>query len=262
MRCLRVRGARAGNFRLRANVLNEEQGVNMQRRYWQAYAASAAVMVCGAVAMHRHFAITVDAAEKPKCVDWAAYGGTNSDDQYSPLAQVNRANAGKLEQVWFYPAGNNGFRYGSNPLVIDGVMYVYGKSNSVAALDATTGKEIWVYDTQNPRMVSHRGMSYWESKDHSDHRLFFVMNNELHVLDAKTGKPITTFGNNAVVDLREGLGRVPATIRQIGSGSPGRVFENLIIEGSPTGEEYESPPGDIRAYDVVTGKLVWQFHTV
>ena len=96
-------------------------------------------------------------------------------------------------------------------------------------------------------------MTYWEGKDRTDRRLFFAMNNELYVLDATTGKPIQSFGNNA---------RVPSTIRQIQSGTPGRVFENLIILGSATGEEYESLPGDLCAYDVITGKLVWQFRTV
>ncbi|HEY5055394.1 MAG TPA: PQQ-binding-like beta-propeller repeat protein [Acidobacteriaceae bacterium] len=207
----------------------------------------------------------VSAAEKaPAFVNWSAYGGANSDAQYSPLKQIDPTNADKLRQVWFYPVGNGttGGRFGSNPLVVDGVMFAWGKGANVVALDATTGKEIWVYDTNNPRQSSNRGMTYWESKDRADRRLFFTMNNEIHVLNAKTGKPITSFGNGGAVDLREGLGRPVASIRQIGSSTPGRVFENLIIMGSATGEEYESPPGDLRAYDVVTGKLVWQFHTV
>ena len=238
----------------------------MQRLDWKAYAGSVVLLMCGAAAVSgRHFSKTVHAAEpsqKAPFVSWTSYGGSNSDAQYSALAQIDRSNAGKLQQVWFYPAGNNGFRYGSNPLVVDGVMFVYGKDNNIVALDATTGKEVWVYDTNQPRLISHRGMSYWESKDRSDRRIFFSMNNELHVLDATTGKPVTSFGKSGAVDLREGLGRVPSSIRQIQSGTPGRVFENLIILGSATGEEYESPPGDLRAYDVITGKLAWQFHTV
>jgi quinoprotein glucose dehydrogenase len=213
----------------------------------------------------RHPSRIVDAAggtQKASFTSWTTYGGSNSDAQYSALKQVNRSNAGQLQQVWFYPSGKNGFRYGSNPLVIDGVMFVYGKSNTVVALDATTGKEVWVYDTHNPRLISHRGMTYWESKDRSDRRLLFSMNNELHALDARTGKDIPSFGKDGAVDLREGVGRVPSTIRQIQSNTPGRVFENLYITGSATGEEYESPPGDLRAFDVITGKLVWQFHTV
>jgi len=238
----------------------------MRRVSWKIYAGTCAVAVGAVTTLSlRHPSRVVDAAaatQKASYTSWTAYGGSNSDSQYSALKQINRSNANQLQQVWFYPAGNNGFRYGSNPLVIDGVMFVYGKDNTVVALDATTGKEIWVYDTHKPRLISHRGMTYWENKDRSDRRILFSMNNELHAVDARTGKDIASFGKNGAVDLREGLGRDPSTIRQIQSNTPGRVFENLYITGSATGEEYESPPGDLRAFDVVTGKLVWQFHTV
>jgi quinoprotein glucose dehydrogenase len=238
----------------------------MQRALWKRSTGTWVLVIGTVVTLSlRHPSRIVDAAagtQKASFTSWTAYGGSNSDAQYSALKQVNRSNAGQLQQVWFYPSGNNGFRYGSNPLVVDGVMFVYGKSNTVVALDATTGKEVWVYDTHNPRLISHRGMTYWESKDRSDRRLLFSMNNELHALDARTGKDIPSFGKDGAVDLREGVGRVPSTIRQIQSNTPGRVFENLYITGSATGEEYESPPGDLRAFDVITGKLVWQFHTV
>jgi quinoprotein glucose dehydrogenase len=111
-------------------------------------------------------------------------------------------------------------------------------------------------------MISERGFTYWESKDRSDRRLFFATNNILHAVDARTGKSIASFGNRGNVDLREGLGRDINAITEIESGTPGRIFENLLILGSTTGEEYGSPPGDLRAFDVLTGKLVWTFHTV
>src|SRR5215472_18831229 len=107
-----------------------------------------------------------------------------------------------------------------------------------------------------------RGFNYWESKDHTDQRLIFAANSYLQEINVKTGVTIPSFGNDGRVDLREGLGRDPKTIRNIQSGTPGRVFENLIILGSATGEGYGDPPGDLRAYDVQTGKLVWTFHTV
>ena len=108
-----------------------------------------------------------------------------------------------------------------------------------------------------------RGMMYWESPDGRDQRLIFSMNDLLQELDAKTGKSIMSFGTNGVVDLRVGIdGRDPATIANISSRTPGEVFENLIILGGFTGEEYMSPPGDLRAFDVLTGKVVWTFHTV
>ena len=193
---------------------------------------------------------------------WKEYGGGPDSAQYSGLKQVNTSNVAKLHQAWFYPAGDNGFRFGSNPIVIDNVMYVVGKTNNVVALDATSGKEIWVHDTGKPLGFSHRGLIYWESKDRSDRRILFEANNHLFAIDARTGNAITTFGDQGSTDLRVGLGRDPKTIRQIGSGTPGKIFENLLIMGSATGEEYESPPGDLRAYDVITGKIAWIFHTV
>ena len=238
----------------------------MQRISWKMQAGAWVLVVGTAATLYvRHPLQTVDAATaatRSSNVSWTTYGGSNSDDQYSTLKQINRTNAKDLKQIWFYPAGNNGFRYGSNPLVIDGVMYVYGKDNTVVALNAATGKEVWTYDTHSPKLISHRGMTYWESKDRSDRRILFSMNNFLHEIDARTGKDVKSFGKDGAVDLRQGLGRDPSGMRQIQSNTPGRVFENLYITGAATGEGYESPPGDIRAFDVVTGKLAWQFHTI
>lgn len=193
---------------------------------------------------------------------WSDYLGSADSAQYSALTQVNKSNVDQLQQVWFYPAGNNGFRFGFNPIVIDNLMYVVGKDNSTVALDAATGREIWVHDNNKPRSITHRGINYWENKDRTDRRLFYSTNNILHALDARTGKLIDSFGNGGNVDLREGLRRDPKTIRAVQPSTPGRIFENLLILGSATGEEYGAPPGDLRAFDVITGKLVWTFHTV
>ena len=106
-----------------------------------------------------------------------------------------------------------------------------------------------------------RGVNYWESQDGKDRRLIFSANNLLQEIDAVTGEPIASFGTDGTVDLRVGLDRDPATINQQ-TRTPGRVFENLIILGSATNQEYASAPGDIRAFDVRTGALVWTFHTV
>ena len=113
----------------------------MQRVLWK-ISAGAWVLVIGTAATLslRHPSRIVDAAaatQRASSTSWTTYGGSNSDAQYSALKQVDRTNAGQLQQVWFYPSGNNGFRYGSNPLVVDGVMFVYGKNNTVVALDAT-----------------------------------------------------------------------------------------------------------------------------
>jgi quinoprotein glucose dehydrogenase len=139
-------------------------------------------------------------------------------------------------------------------------MYVLARNSSLVALDAATGREIWVHE--NLPGLTSRGISYWESKDRQDRRLIFTINNHLQEIDARTGKSILTFGKNGLVDLREGLGRDPKTIVRIQPESPGRVFENLVMLGSSPGEAYMAAPGDIRAYDVISGKMVWSFHTI
>ena len=193
---------------------------------------------------------------------WRDYGGAADSSQYSALAQITRSNVNKLQVAWVYPTGD-AKQYSFGPIVVDGLMYVLAKNNSLVALDASTGKEVWVHETDaHTKLITHRGINYWESKDRSDRRLFFASNNFLQAIDARTGKLITTFGNSGRVDLKEGLGRDPATLSLVQSTTPGRVFENLLILGSATNEEYRSGPGDIRAYDVRTGKLVWTFHTI
>ena len=111
---------------------------------------------------------TVHADENKPYTTWTEYGGTLDSAQYSALKQIDKSNVTKLEQVWFYQAGNNGFRFGSNPIVVGNVMYVIGKNNSVVALEAATGKEIWVHDIGRAFGITHRGLSYWQSKDGSE----------------------------------------------------------------------------------------------
>lgn len=200
--------------------------------------------------------------------EWPAYLGAPSSSSYSPLTQINRSNVDQLEIAWTYrPGPNDRLRF--NPLVVDGTMYVLGKGRSIVALNAATGEEIWTYehDPLFQRDVTDRGINFWQSPDGSERRLLFAAGAYLQAIDARTGTLITSFGQNGKVDLREGLGRDPSSIIEFGFGSlgwnsPGRVFENLLIVGSRTGEAYNSPPGDIRAYNVVSGKLVWSFHTV
>lgn len=194
--------------------------------------------------------------------DWSDYGGAADSAQYSALTQINRENVRRLRPVWTYATGD-GRKYSFNPLIAHGLMYVMAKDNSIVALKAATGVEVWVHKTEpGTKLITNRGINYWESKDGSERRLLFAVNNFLQAIDARTGEPITQFGVNGRVDLREGLGRDPAKLKLVQSTTPGRVFENLLILGSATNQEYESAPGDIRAYDVRTGKLAWTFHTV
>ena len=180
--------------------------------------------------------------------------------QYSPLQQINKTNVSRLTQAWFYSVPGVSARFSYSPLIVDGKMYVLGSGKTLVCLDAATGKEIWSHPTEGT--PTDRGINYWESKDRKDRRLIFAADSYLQEIDAQTGTSIHSFGIDGKINLREGLGRDPKTIPEIQTGTPGHVFENMIILGSATSESYGSPPGDIRAYDVLTGKTVWSFHTV
>jgi quinoprotein glucose dehydrogenase len=193
---------------------------------------------------------------------WREYGGSPDGSQYSALRQINRSNVNKLQVAWTYRTGDDR-KYSFNPLVIDGTMYVLAQNNSIVALNAETGKQIWMHPTDpKTTLITNRGINYWESADRSDRRLIFSVGNELQELDSRTGQAIVQFGANGRVDLRAGLGRDPKSLTLVQSYNPGRIFEDLLILGSATNEEYTSGPGDIRAYDVRTGRLAWTFHTI
>jgi quinate dehydrogenase (quinone) len=193
------------------------------------------------------------AAQTPR--EWRDYAGGADSSRFVAATQITKANVKQLEVAWTYASGLSDF----NPLVVRGVIYGLGANSSFVALDAATGKEIW--SAKPMPGWNTRGVNYWESKDGKDRRLIFSVNNLLQEIDAQTGESVTAFGVDGRVDLRVGLDRDPTTINQQ-SRLPGRVFENLIILGSATNQEYASAPGDIRAFDVRTGKLVWTFHTV
>jgi quinoprotein glucose dehydrogenase len=187
--------------------------------------------------------------------EWRDYAGGPDSSRFAAATQITKSNVSRLQVAWTYPAGQTDF----NPLVVRGVVYGRGATDSFVALDAATGRELWTYPGVTGYNV--RGVNYWESKDGRDRRLIYSVGNMLQEIDAQTGKRITDFGTGGQVDLRVGLEREPASISQQ-SRTPGRVFENLLIMGSATNQEYGSAPGDIRAFDVRTGKLVWTFHTV
>jgi glucose dehydrogenase len=193
---------------------------------------------------------------------WRDYGGAADAGQYSSLDQINRSNVKQLQVAWRYSTGDHN-KYFFNPIEVDGVLYLLARNYSIVALDAASRKEIWVHPAPpDTKIITSRGINYWESKDRSDRRLLFASNHFLRAIDARTGKPILSFGTGGAVDLKQGLGRSPETISLVQSITPGRVFENLLILGSATNQGYGSAPGDIRAFDIQTGRLVWSFHTI
>ena len=153
-----------------------------------------------------------------------------------------------------------------NPIVVDGVLFGRNPLYNVFALDAATGEELWRYDTriEHVGLSNMRGLTYWRGEDAKgrvEARILFTTGHYLQALDAGTGKPVKTFGENGRVDLRAGLGRDIDKI-SINAPSPGVIYGDLIIMGSAVTETAGAAPGDIRAYDVRTGDIAWTFHTI
>jgi len=203
-------------------------------------------------------AVESQAATPSNDVDWAAYNGSEGQSHYSPLRQITPANVAQLQQVWSYDTGQRG-GLEANPLVIDGVLYSYTPRQQVIALNAATGKLLWNFDSGVPAFRPVRGLAYWHLG--LDRRIIAGIGNFLYELDAATGKPIPSFGTDGRIDAREGLGRDPKT-QSMQLTSPAQIYKDLIILGSATSESLPAAPGDIRAYDVHTGKQVWSFHTI
>ncbi len=199
---------------------------------------------------------------------WRDYLGGPDSSHYSALKQIDKSNVNKLAVAWTYDTGDDP-AYTFCPIVVDNIAYFAAKHGSLVAVNATTGKELWSHTFGSPGgaggfggrggISGQRGANYWESKDRSDRRIFVSSGGFLHAIDARTGQPVDSFADHGQLDLKIGLDR---TTRPLASRTPGRVFENIIILGSATGEGYLAPPGDIRAFDTVTGKLLWVFHTI
>ena len=190
---------------------------------------------------------------------WSQYGGGPDQSKYFDASEITKDNVGQLQVAWMYNSEDS-MSYFFSPIVVDSMMYVMAKNFSLVAVNVHTGKEVWIHTKLMG--LSRRGINYWESGDKKDKRLIFTLNNSLQAIDAVTGKSILSFGDSGYVDLRQGLDRDPSSIRRMQSMMPGIIYNDLVILGSAPGENYFSPPGHIRAYNVVTGKLEWTFHTI
>jgi len=190
--------------------------------------------------------------------DWPIYGGTPENNHYSTLSQINRENVKQLQVAWSFDTGESGGLQ-TSPIIVGGVLYAYTPSQKVIALNAATGTLLWKFDPAVHGWQPARGLAYWS--DGKEKRILAGVMNSVYALDADTGKPIPTFGENGRIDLRKDLGRDPET-QSIALTSPGVVYKDLLIIGGRDPETLPAPPGDIRAYNVRTGKLAWSFHTI
>ena len=238
-----------------------------------------AVAACLAVMGLLHGASTT-AQSGGKNTEWRSWGGDLSQAHYSPLAQIDKDNFSKLEVAWRFKPTNLGdrpdFNMQATPLMINGILYVpAGSRRAVVAMDAKTGEMIWMYRLDegrraeaSVRKLSGRGVAYW-TDGRGDERIFFVtIGYQLVCLDAKTGRPVGTFGKDGIVDLKkDGDQIMDAITGEIGwNGSP-VVGKNVVIigashRGGGAPRTKENQKGYIRAFDTRTGKQLWIFHTI
>src|SRR6185437_11145255 len=199
---------------------------------------------------------------------WAVYGGSPAVDHYSSLTQIDTANVAGLQKAWIYHCGDvdSNSQLQVNPLIIDGTMYGISPRLKLFALDAASGRLKWTFDPA-PKgfekvwsMNICRGVAYYRGSE-TDQRLFYSVGSSLYCIDALTGRPIGSFGNDGRIDLHHDLGRDVSKLYIAGT-TPGMIYKDLLIIGDRVAEEADAAPGHLRAYDVHTGKLRWIFHTI
>ena len=183
--------------------------------------------------------------------DWRTINRDVAATRFSPLTDINKANVSKLALAWSYPirAYNTAV-----PVVVGGTMYAPA-GNRVVALDADTGKEIWSYTLERDpnrkgENVSTRGVGYWPGDAQTPARILFMATSRMFALDAATGKPVTGFGTDGFTDVGVGYGGTPT------------ISGDVAVIGAATLENPVGVPGNPRAFDVRTGKKLWEFQTV
>jgi len=190
--------------------------------------------------------------------DWPIYGGTPENNHYSVLTRINRKNVKKLHVAWTYDTGESGGLQ-TSPIIVQGVLYGLTPTQRAFALDAATGKLLWKFDSGVTGTQPARGLACWS--DASERRILVGIMNFVYALNAQTGKPIATFGKDGRIDLRDDLGRDPQQ-QSIYITTPPVLYRDLMIVGGREAETLPASPGDVRAYDVRSGKLRWSFHTI
>lgn len=191
--------------------------------------------------------------------DWPVYGGSAADDRYSRLKQINRGNVSRLKVAWTFDTAEAGGLQ-TNPLIVGRILFGYTPTQKVFALDAATGKRLWTFDQGTPGLQPTRGLSYWTDGHQSI--LFAGVLSYLYALDPATGRPIPGFGEGGRIDLRSDLDGADLKHSFAAMTSPGVIYKDTIIVGFRLPETKPALRGDIRAYDVHTGRLRWSFHTV
>jgi quinoprotein glucose dehydrogenase len=209
--------------------------------------------------------------------EWRAYGGDEGSTRYTPLEQLNRDTIKDLRVAWVWKSDslipNPQPTSETTPIMVNGVIYfTMMERRYVVAADAGTGETLWVYRpeeaeqrfTSAPRKV-HRGVSYWTDGQGDERIIFSTPGFNLVALNARTGRPVPSFGANGTVDMIKELDLDFAgdPVGRIGNSSPVVISNDVIVVGPahlrPTRINVK---GDVLAFDVRTGRKLWVFHTI
>ncbi|TWF41665.1 quinoprotein glucose dehydrogenase [Chitinophaga polysaccharea] len=193
---------------------------------------------------------------------WQVYGGSKENIHYSALTALDTNNVSQLKVAWAYHTGDakEMTQMQVNPVVVGDRLYGVSAGLKLFAVDAGTGKEIWVFDPHTRPSNTCRGVAFYDNGA-SDQRLFYTVGSRLYCINAATGRPITTFADSGFVDLHRDMGWNMDGM-YITSTTPGTIYKDLIIIGTRVSEEAGGAPGYIRAYDVHSGQRKWIFHTI
>jgi quinoprotein glucose dehydrogenase len=229
--------------------------------------------------------VLLGARTSAQVAEWPVTEGAPGGGRFSPLGDITRANVGQLQIAWSYRHGdfwtgsfplpvNRGSAFESTPIVVDGRLFLTTPRNRVIALDPETGRELWTFDPKleggraYANMWINRGVAYWRDASGSSgrctRRVFLAtLDARLLALDAATGTPCADFGVGGEVDLRAGIAPLYDDW-EYNVTSPGTVVGDVIVVGSSIADTLrpDSPPGDVRAFDVRSGALRWTFHTI
>jgi quinoprotein glucose dehydrogenase len=198
--------------------------------------------------------------------DWPVYLGGKDNGHYSQLDQINRNNVSQLKKAWEYHTedadAEGRTQIQCNPIVVDGVLYGTSPKLKLFALNAETGQELWHFDPAVATSFAlnvNRGVAYWAKG--KDRRILYTAGPYLFAINATTGYPVLTFGEFGKASLKSKLGEWAKELYVV-STTPGIIYNNLLILGTRVSESAIAAPGYIRAYNVITGKIAWTFHTI
>jgi quinoprotein glucose dehydrogenase len=197
---------------------------------------------------------------------WPAIGQNAAEQRYSTLTQINRKDVSQLHVAWTYDTGLKGGAFEATPLVVKGVMYVTTPKDELIALNATTGKELWKYDTGEAAVRTSRGVSYWPGDQKNPPRIIMGTSGGLMIeLDAESGAPVDSFGDHGRINIVEPSPDASSFRSGFSETSPPAIYKNIAImaPGTQEGPSHGvTGNGDPRAFDILTGKELWRFHSM